>query len=175
MYTQPNSPFKKVRKSKEGLALKRWFQEDWRTPTGAKGYSKGDSGTFRPTKKVSKDTPKTYSELSPADLAAAKRERKAKGRVSRYDRSSLKEKSPAKKKMGDFKHSSAPDANGKFKELEPSALASWLIESRSGNLSKIISSLNQQATFNRKKNPSYAAKMKTTANIVRKRLNKKSK
>ena len=89
MYKQPNSPFKKIRKSKEGLALKRWFQEDWRTPTGAKGYSKGDSGTFRPTKKVSKDTPATYSELTPADLAAAKAERKAKGRVSRYDRSKL--------------------------------------------------------------------------------------
>lgn len=89
------SPFNKVRKTKEGLALKRWFQEDWRTPKGKKGYSKGDSGTFRPTKKVSKDTPKTYSELSPSDLAAAKAERKAKGRVSRYDRSELKKNSPA--------------------------------------------------------------------------------
>ena len=84
-----NSPFKKVRKSKEGLALKRWFKEDWRTPKGKKGYSKGDSGTFRPTKKISKDTPKTYSELTPADLAAAKKERQRTGRVSRYDRSEL--------------------------------------------------------------------------------------
>ena len=89
-YTQPSSPFRKVRKTKEGLSLKRWFKEDWRTPKGKKGYSKGDSGTFRPTKKVSADTPDTYSELSPSDLAAAKAERKAKGRVSRYDRSKLK-------------------------------------------------------------------------------------
>ena len=66
-----------VRKTKKGLALKRWFKEDWRTPKGKKGYSKGDSGTFRPTKKVSADTPDTYSELSPSDLAAAKAERKA--------------------------------------------------------------------------------------------------
>ena len=90
MYTQDNSPFKKVRKTKEGLALKRWFKEDWQTPKGKKGYSKGDSGTFRPTKKVSGDTPKTYAELSPSDLAAAKKERKVKGRVSKYDRSELK-------------------------------------------------------------------------------------
>ncbi len=40
------------------------------------------------------------------------------------------------------------------------------------NLNKIIGSLNQQVVFNRKKNPSYAAKMKTTMNIVRKRLGK---
>jgi hypothetical protein len=69
--------------------------------------------------------------------------------------------------------SDAPDAKGKFKELSPQALANWLIKTRKGNLSKIISSLNQQYVFNRGKNPSYAAKMKTTMNIVRKRLGKK--
>ena len=69
--------------------------------------------------------------------------------------------------------SDAPDAKGKFKELSPSALASWLIKTRRGNLSKIISSLNQQYVFNRQKNPSYARKMKTVMNIVRKRLGKK--
>ena len=84
MYSQDNSPFKKVRKSKEGLALKRWFQEDWRTPSGKKGYTKGDKGIFRPTRKVSADTPKTYSELSKADIAKARKERRTKGRVSRY-------------------------------------------------------------------------------------------
>ena len=81
---------------------------------------------------------------------------------------------PFKKRMGKFKHSDAPDAKGKFKSLSPSALASWMIKSRKGNLSRIISSLNQQVVFNRGKNPSYARKMKTTMNIVRKRLNKKS-
>ena len=83
--------------------------------------------------------------------------------------------SPKKKRMGEFKESDAPDAKGKFKNLSPSALASWLIKSRKGNLSKIISSLNQQVVFNRKKNPSYAAKMRTTMNIVRKRLKKNEK
>ena len=82
---------------------------------------------------------------------------------------------PFKKRMGKFKESDAPDAKGKFKSLSPSALASWLIKSRRGNLSRIISSLNQQVVFNRGKRPSYAAKMKTTMNIVRKRLGKDKK
>mgnify|MGYP003128120798 CR=1 FL=1 len=69
--------------------------------------------------------------------------------------------------------SDAPDAKGKFRDLSPPALASWLIKTRRGNLSKIISSLNQQYVFNRQKNPSYARKMKTVMNIVRKRLGKK--
>ena len=81
---------------------------------------------------------------------------------------------PFKKRMGKFKHSDAPDAKGKFKSLSASGLASWLIKSRRGNLSRIISSLNQQIVFNRGKNPSYARKMKTTQNIVRKRLGNKS-
>ena len=51
---------------------------------------------------------------------------------------------PFKKRMGEFKESDAPDAKGKFKSLSPSALASWMIKSRKGNLSRIISSLNQQ-------------------------------
>ena len=82
--------------------------------------------------------------------------------------------SAMKKRMGDFKHSDAPDAKGKFKSLSASGLASWMIKSRKGNLSRIISSLNQQVVFNRGKNPSYARKMKTTMNIVRKRLGKKN-
>ncbi len=79
---------------------------------------------------------------------------------------------PFKKRMGDFKHSDAPDAKGKFKSLSASGLASWMIKSRKGNLSKIISSLNQQVVFRRSKDPKYAAKMRNTMDIVRKRLKK---
>ena len=83
MYKQLNSPFKKVRKTKEGLALKRWFKEDWRTPSGSKDYSDGDV-VFRPTKKVSKDTPKTYSELSEADIKKGRRQKRKTGRAGKY-------------------------------------------------------------------------------------------
>ena len=72
-----------VRKTKKGLALKRWFKEDWRTPRGNKDYSKGEN-TFRPTKRISKDTPKTWSQLSKSDKARAAKEKREKGRVSKY-------------------------------------------------------------------------------------------
>ena len=45
-----------IRKTKAGLNLKRWFKEKWQTPKGKKDY-KGGENTFRPTKKISKDTP----------------------------------------------------------------------------------------------------------------------
>ena len=87
----------------------------------------------------------------------------------------IQHNSPFNKRMGKFKHSDAPDAKGKFKDLSASGLASWLIKTRKGKLNRIIGSLNQQYVFNRGKKPSYAAKMKTTMNIVRKRLGKKEK
>ena len=58
-----------VRKTKEGLALKRWFKEDWKdVKTGkACGRSKGEKrGTpyCRPSKRISSKTPKTTKEMS---------------------------------------------------------------------------------------------------------------
>ena len=72
-----------VRKTAKGLALKRWFKEKWRTPRGKKGYS-GTDRTFRPTVRVSKDTPATWSELTKSERARAAKEKREKGRVSRY-------------------------------------------------------------------------------------------
>ena len=95
--------------------------------------------------------------------------------TAKGSKGSCRKSSPAKKKMGEFKHSDAPDAKGKFKNLSASALASWMIKSRKGNLSKIISSLNQQVVFRRNKDPKYAAKMRKTMDIVRKRLGKDKK
>jgi hypothetical protein len=61
-----------VRKTKAGLALKRWFKEDWKdVKTGkACGRKKGEKrGTpyCRPTKRVSSKTPKTSSEMTSAE------------------------------------------------------------------------------------------------------------
>ena len=72
-----------VRKSKEGAALRRWFKEEWRTLSGDKDYSKGDR-SFRPTKRISKDTPVTAGELTAAEKAAGRKEKREKGRVSRW-------------------------------------------------------------------------------------------
>ena len=73
----------RVRKTKAGLNLKRWFKEDWRTLSGDKDYSKGDR-TFRPTRRVSSKTPVTASELTEAEKRRARKEKREEGRVSRY-------------------------------------------------------------------------------------------
>tara|TARA_R100001463_G_scaffold3019_1_gene12511 strand:- start:1155 stop:1412 length:258 start_codon:yes stop_codon:yes gene_type:complete len=83
-FKMKSSPFK-VRKTKEGLALKRWFKEEWKTPKGNEDYTKGEN-TFRPTKRVSKDTPATWDELTPAEKARGQKEKNTKGRVSKYKR-----------------------------------------------------------------------------------------
>ena len=74
------------------------------------------------------------------------------------------------KKKPEWKDSEYADAEGKFKELSCDALANWLIKSRKGNKKAIVGSLNQQIVFNRKKNPSYAKKMKCARNAAMKKL-----
>ena len=61
-----------VRKTKAGLALQRWFKEDWKDQrTGKKcGRQKGEKrGTpyCRPSKRVSSKTPKTGSEMTKSE------------------------------------------------------------------------------------------------------------
>ena len=70
-------------KKPEKKGLSRWFKEDWRTQEGSKTYKKkGD--IFRPTKRVTKDTPTTMKELTPAQKKKAQAEKKATGRVKKY-------------------------------------------------------------------------------------------
>ena len=80
------SPFSKVRKTAKGLALKRWFKEKWETSDGKEDYSDTKENTFRPTVKVSEKTPKLWNQLSASEIAAAKKEKKKTGRVSKYDK-----------------------------------------------------------------------------------------
>jgi len=77
------------------------------------------------------------------------------------------------KKRPEWKDSKYADAKGKFKDLNCNDLANWLIKSRKRNKKAIVGSLNQQIVFNRKKNPSYASKMKCARNAAMKKLNKK--
>lgn len=63
--------------------LSRWFKENWTNQRGETGYKKkGD--VYRPNKRVTKDTPKTFKELSKKDLEKAKKEKKEKGRVKKF-------------------------------------------------------------------------------------------
>jgi hypothetical protein len=75
----------RVRKTKAGANLRRWFKEEWRTLSGDKDYSGGDR-SFRPTKRISSETPVTAGELTDAEKAAGKAEKKRTGRVKRWRR-----------------------------------------------------------------------------------------
>ena len=73
------SPY--IGESKNGLT--RWFAEDWRNESGGIGYDSTNT-LYRPTKRVSSKTPKTWSELSKSDISKAKNEKIKKGRVTKF-------------------------------------------------------------------------------------------
>ena len=70
-----------VRKTKAGLALKRWFKEDWKDEKGNVCGSTKNKNTkkCRPSKRVSSKTVKTWSEMSPAEKKKAVAEKKRVG------------------------------------------------------------------------------------------------
>jgi len=80
-YKKRGGKYEGAKDEKKGLS--RWFKEKWRTQDGKKTYQKkGD--IFRPTVRVSKKTPSTMSELTPAQKKKAQAEKKATGRVKKY-------------------------------------------------------------------------------------------
>lgn len=74
-------PYKgKVTKKK---GLKRWFEEEWRNQRGEVGY-KFKNDIYRPTKRITKKTPKTHKELTKKKIMKARRKKYLKGRVNRF-------------------------------------------------------------------------------------------
>ncbi len=68
------------KKNTDGLS--RWFKEEWKNQSGATGYKKkGD--VYRPTKRITKDTPKTFKELSKKQIEKAQ-ELKMKGKRAKF-------------------------------------------------------------------------------------------
>tara|TARA_R110000803_G_scaffold20480_2_gene52662 strand:+ start:47 stop:331 length:285 start_codon:yes stop_codon:yes gene_type:complete len=73
-----------VRKTKKGLALKRWFKEDWKDvktgkPCGRKKSEKRGVPYCRPTKRVSSKTPKTSKEMSSSEKSSRIAQKKSLG------------------------------------------------------------------------------------------------
>ncbi len=79
-YRQHNSPFK-VRKTKKSLELKRWFKEEWKDEKGNVCGSDKNKSTkvCRPSKRVSKDSPKSWSEMSQGEKQKVTRAKKKVG------------------------------------------------------------------------------------------------
>ena len=76
-----DAPYKGDKTPNKGL--KRWFREQWKGDDGKVGYS-FKSSVYRPTVRITKETPKTFSELTPAQLKKAKRTKALKGRVTQF-------------------------------------------------------------------------------------------
>ncbi len=76
-----------VRKSEDGTSLRRWQKEKWvDTKTGKPCGAGGKNEYCRPTRKVSKQTPKTKGEMSSSQLAAKKREKSRVGMGKRISK-----------------------------------------------------------------------------------------
>ena len=69
--------------TKTNSNLQRWFNEKWVNQRGEVGYKKpGD--VYRPTVRISKDTPTTFSELSKKQIEKAQIQKKQTGRVKHF-------------------------------------------------------------------------------------------
>ena len=69
-----------VKKSAKGASLKRWKDEKWKDTRTGKPCGQGGKNEYcRPTKRVSKKTPKTKSEMSKSQLARKKAEKRKVG------------------------------------------------------------------------------------------------
>ena len=66
MYSPNSSPITAVRKTKEGLKLKRWLKEEWKDEKGnVCGSSKNKkTKVCRPSKRISSESPKPWSEMT---------------------------------------------------------------------------------------------------------------
>ena len=80
-YGKNKDPYKGKKSVKKGLG--RWFKEKWRNQRGKVGY-KYKSDVYRPTHRVTKKTPLTFSQLSKRRIKTAREKKYTKGRVNRF-------------------------------------------------------------------------------------------
>jgi len=80
-YGKTRSPYKGKKTPNSGLS--RWFREKWQSDAGKTGYT-SKSSVYRPTQRITKDTPTTFSELTPSMIKRAKKEKAATGRVKKF-------------------------------------------------------------------------------------------
>jgi hypothetical protein len=81
--------YKKLGGRYRGLApssrqgLKRWFREKWTNQRGQIGYQ-NSRDVYRPTIRVTRQTPLTFDELSRREIVQARRQKQLTGRVRRF-------------------------------------------------------------------------------------------
>ena len=72
-----------IGKKNRDKGLGRWFREKWRNQRGSIGY-KYKNDVYRPTKKITKKTPKTFKQLGKKAINRARTEKYRRGRVKRF-------------------------------------------------------------------------------------------
>ena len=82
-YKEKGGQYEGKKNKDEGLS--RWMRETWRSDKGTVGYDHKNS-VYRPTKRITKDTPVTFNELTKEQIEKAKREKALKGRVNKFDK-----------------------------------------------------------------------------------------
>jgi len=80
-YGKKRDPYKGKKTEKKGLS--RWFKEKWVNQRGEIGY-KYKSDVYRPSKRITKKTPKTHGELTKKQIKRARSKKYKKGRVDRF-------------------------------------------------------------------------------------------
>ena len=80
-YGNKKQPYLGKKTQKKGLS--RWFKEKWVNQRGEVGY-KYKNDIYRPSKRITNNTPKTHKELSKNKIKKARRTKYKKGRVNRF-------------------------------------------------------------------------------------------
>lgn len=80
-YGSRMQPYKGKKTKKKGL--NRWFREKWVNQRGEVGY-KYKNDIYRPSKKITRKTPKTYGELTKREINRARTKKYRKGRVDKF-------------------------------------------------------------------------------------------
>ena len=80
-YGKQKNPYIGKKSNKTGL--NRWFKEKWTNQRGEIGY-KYKSDIYRPSKRITKKTPKTHKELTKHNIFKARTKKYKHGRVNRF-------------------------------------------------------------------------------------------
>ena len=76
---------KYIGKKNSNKGLQRWHKETWLNQRGAEGY-RNKSDVYRPTVRVNKNTPTTFTELTKEQIKKAQTEKAKHGRVKKFDK-----------------------------------------------------------------------------------------
>tara|TARA_B100000902_G_C27300279_1_gene912383 strand:+ start:1788 stop:2159 length:372 start_codon:yes stop_codon:yes gene_type:complete len=80
-YGKGRLPYIGKKSKKKGL--RRWFKEKWTNQRGEIGY-KYKSDIYRPSRRITKKTPKTHGELTRKKIRIARKKKYLKGRVDKF-------------------------------------------------------------------------------------------